>query len=152
MKRMDYKEVLENQIKRLEEVQEQVLKGIVYRDANDVYTQTTLSLIRNTSEKIHSLVISLALLQNKSSWTKQEVITQEQLMKIEAIENDICTDHKEVLQNQIKRLEEVQSQVFKNIVERKENAAYTQTTLSLIASTSLNIQSLVVSLIKLEKK
>lgn len=149
---MDYKEVLENQIKVLEEVQEQVLKGIVYRDANDVYTQTTLSLIRNTSEKIHSLVTSLALFKNKSSWTKQEVTIQEHPMKIEVIESDICTEHKEVLQNQIKRLETVQGQVFKNIVERKENAAYTQTTLSLIASTSLNIQSLVVSLSKLEKR
>lgn len=59
---------------------------------------------------------------------------------------------KEVLENQIKRLEEVQEQVLKGIIERKENAAYTQTTLSLIASTSARIESLVASIIRLQEE
>jgi hypothetical protein len=65
IKSMDYKEVLENQIKRVEEVQEQVLKGIIDRDENAAYTQTTLSLITNTSARIESLVLSLKKIEEK---------------------------------------------------------------------------------------
>ncbi|NFI95617.1 GH3 auxin-responsive promoter family protein [Clostridium botulinum] len=56
---MNYKEVLENQIKRLEEVQEQVLKGIIEGNENSAYTEITLSTIANTSLKIQSLIVTL---------------------------------------------------------------------------------------------
>ncbi len=56
---MNYKEVLENQIKRLEEVQEQVLKGIIEGNENSAYTERTLSTIANTSLKIQSLIVTL---------------------------------------------------------------------------------------------
>lgn len=56
---MDYKEVLENQIRKLEEVQDQVLKGIIEGEENSAYTERTLSTIANTSMKIQSLIVSL---------------------------------------------------------------------------------------------
>lgn len=56
---MNYKEVLENQIKKLEEVQEQVLKGIIEGNENSVYTERVLNTIVNTSLKIQSLIVTL---------------------------------------------------------------------------------------------
>lgn len=64
---MNYKEVLEKQIERVEEVQEQVLKGIIDRKENAAYTQTTLSLIANTSTRIESLVLSLVKIKEKET-------------------------------------------------------------------------------------
>lgn len=66
---MNYKEVLEKQIERVEEVQEQVLKGIIDRKENAAYTQTTLSLIANTSTRIESLVLSLVKIKEKETVT-----------------------------------------------------------------------------------
>ena len=69
---MDYKEVLKNQIKKLEEVQEQVLKGIIEREENAVYTQATLSTIANTSARIESLVLSIKKLEKIQTVTTND--------------------------------------------------------------------------------
>ena len=55
---MDYKEVLENQIKKLIEVQDKVLEGIIDGIEKAMYTQTTLSLVASTALKIQSIVIT----------------------------------------------------------------------------------------------
>lgn len=67
---MNYKEVLENQIKTLEEVQEQVLKGIIDKDELPHYTERTLTVVMNAAIKIEHLVITISNLQNEEPVTK----------------------------------------------------------------------------------
>ncbi|WP_461206879.1 hypothetical protein [Clostridium sp. DL1XJH146] len=59
---MDYKVVLENQIKQIEEVQKQVLNSVSDGKEREHYTDRTLSLIANTSARVESLVNSITRL------------------------------------------------------------------------------------------
>lgn len=62
---MNYKEVLENQIKKLEEVQGKLIQIITGKDVR--FTGKTLEVITNTSERIESLVWSLIKFEGKTA-------------------------------------------------------------------------------------
>lgn len=64
---MDYKNVLETQITRLEKIQGHLISKISNKKENTVYTERTLNVIANTSSKIQSIVTTLIEIQNKPS-------------------------------------------------------------------------------------
>lgn len=89
---MNYKEVLENQIKKLEEVQEQVLKGIIEREENAAYTERTLHSVMNASSKIESLVNSINRLNKTTKECNNDVsdkkeVEQELRVQVQPVGN-----------------------------------------------------------------